>query len=38
MNKLNLLFKLVSYLNSNFTLTLSYLNPLLNNLVLETIL
>ena len=28
--KLNLLFKL-SYLNSNFALTLGYLNPALNN-------
>ena len=28
--KLNLLFKL-SYLNSNFELTLGYLNPALNN-------
>ena len=35
-NKLNLLFMLVSYLNSNFTLTLGYLNTALNNLILET--
>ena len=32
--KLNLLYKL-SYLNSNFTLTLGYLNPALNNPVLN---
>ena len=31
--KLNLLYKL-SYLNSNFALTLGYLNPALNNLAL----
>ena len=33
--KLNLSFKL-SYLNSNFTLTLGYLNPALNNLALHS--
>ena len=35
--KLNLLFKL-SFLNSNFTLTLGYLNPGLNNLALIIII
>jgi len=34
-NKLNLLFKL-SYLNSNFVLTLGYLNPPLNNPALKS--
>ena len=34
--KVNLLFKL-SYLNSNFTLTLGYLNTTLNNLAQVTI-
>ena len=33
--KLNLLFKL-SYLNSNFELTLGYLNPALNNSALRS--
>ena len=35
--KLNLLFKL-SFLNSNFTLTVGYLNPGLNNLALLIIM
>ena len=34
-NKLNLLFK-PSYLNSNFLLTLGYLNPPLNNPALKS--
>ena len=34
-NELNLLYK-PSYLNSNFALTLGYLNPALNNLALGT--
>ena len=36
--KLTLLFKLNSFLNSSFTLTLGYLNPALNNLALILLL